>query len=82
MLPKMRYRLGLDIGSTSIGWCLLRLNPSDEPIAIIRMGVRIFSDGRNPKDGSSRWRSPVGRRAKCAADATDCSSVRNGCCLR
>lgn len=53
MLPKMRYRLGLDIGSTSIGWCLLRLNPSDEPIAIIRMGVRIFSDGRNPKDGSS-----------------------------
>lgn len=53
MLPKMRYRLGLDIGSTSIGWCLLRLNPVDEPIAIIRMGVRIFSDGRNPKDGSS-----------------------------
>lgn len=53
MLPKMRYRLALDIGSTSIGWCLIRLNTRDEPIAIIRMGVRIFSDGRNPKDGSS-----------------------------
>ena len=53
MLPKMRYRLGLDIGSTSIGWCLIRLNIADEPTAIIRMGVRIFSDGRNPKDGSS-----------------------------
>ena len=53
MLPRMRYRLGLDIGSTSIGWCLLRLNSTDDPIAIIRMGVRIFSDGRNPKDGSS-----------------------------
>lgn len=53
MLPKMRYRLALDIGSTSIGWCLIRLNSRDEPIAIIRMGVRIFSDGRNPKDGSS-----------------------------
>lgn len=53
MLPKMRYRLGLDIGSTSIGWCLVRLNADDDPVAIIRMGVRIFSDGRNPKDGSS-----------------------------
>lgn len=53
MLPKMRYRLGLDIGSTSIGWCMIRLNQADEPVAIIRMGVRIFSDGRNPKDGSS-----------------------------
>lgn len=53
MLSKMRYRLGLDIGSTSIGWCLIRLNTHGEPIAIIRMGVRIFSDGRNPKDGSS-----------------------------
>jgi CRISPR-associated endonuclease Csn1 len=49
----MRYRLALDIGSTSIGWCLLRLDADDKPIAIIRMGVRIFSDGRNPKDGTS-----------------------------
>lgn len=53
MLGKMRYRLALDMGSTSIGWCLIRLNGVDEPVAIIRMGVRIFSDGRNPKDGSS-----------------------------
>ncbi|MBI3562745.1 MAG: type II CRISPR RNA-guided endonuclease Cas9 [Gammaproteobacteria bacterium] len=53
MLPKMRYRLALDLGSTSIGWCLIRLNSQQEPIAIIRMGVRIFSDGRNPKDGTS-----------------------------
>lgn len=53
MLPKMRYRLALDMGSTSIGCCLIRLNANDDPVAIIRMGVRIFSDGRNPKDGSS-----------------------------
>jgi len=53
MLPKMRYRLALDLGTTSIGWCLIRLNSQSEPIAIIRMGVRIFSDGRNPKDGTS-----------------------------
>lgn len=53
MLPKMQYRLGLDLGTTSIGWCLIRLNKNNDPIAIIRMGSRIFSDGRNPKDGSS-----------------------------
>ena len=53
MLPKMRYRLALDMGTSSIGWCLIRLNSSAEPIAIIRMGVRIFPDGRNPKDGTS-----------------------------
>ncbi len=53
MLPKLRYRLGLDIGTSSIGWCLLKINPDYQPEAIIKMGVRIFSDGRNPKDGSS-----------------------------
>ena len=53
MLPKMRYRLGLDLGPTSIGWCLIRLDAEDHPIAVIRMGSRIFSDGRNPKDSSS-----------------------------
>ena len=53
MLPKMRYRLGLDLGTTSIGWCMIRLDANEKPIAVIRMGVRIFPDGRNPKDGSS-----------------------------
>lgn len=53
MLPKAPYRLALDIGSTSIGWCLLRLDTCNQPKAILRMGVRIFPDGRNPKDGTS-----------------------------
>ena len=53
MLPKLQYRLALDIGTSSIGWCLLKISPDYQPQAIIRMGVRIFSDGRNPKDGSS-----------------------------
>jgi CRISPR-associated endonuclease Csn1 len=49
----MRYRLALDLGSTSLGWAMIRLAASDEPCAVIKTGVRIFSDGRNPKDGSS-----------------------------
>jgi CRISPR-associated endonuclease Csn1 len=53
MLPTMRYRLALDLGTTSIGWALIRLDAEQKPCAIIRMGVRIFPDGRNPKDGTS-----------------------------
>ena len=51
----MPYRLALDLGSTSIGWALVRLNRENPPapIAIIKAGARIFSDGRNPKDGAS-----------------------------
>ena len=54
-MPSMRYRLALDLGSTSLGWAMVRLaitEPST-PTAVIKAGVRIFSDGRNPKDGSS-----------------------------
>lgn len=49
----MRYRLALDLGSTSLGWAMIRLDASGNPCAVIRAGARIFSDGRNPKDGSS-----------------------------
>lgn len=52
-LRKMAYRLALDIGTTSIGWALFRLSDDCNPIAVIRAGVRIFGDGRNPKDGTS-----------------------------
>ncbi len=53
MAQRMRYRLALDLGSTSLGWAMIRLTANNEPCAIIKAGVRIFSDGRNPKDGSS-----------------------------
>ena len=54
-MTKMRYRLALDLGSTSLGWAMIRLNADNPPapVAMIKAGVRIFSDGRNPKDGSS-----------------------------
>lgn len=52
-MPAMRYRLALDLGSTSLGWAMLRLDSADKPSAVIKAGVRIFSDGRNPKDGTS-----------------------------
>jgi CRISPR-associated endonuclease Csn1 len=45
------YRLGLDLGTNSIGWAMLSLNQENQPHKILDAGVRIFSDGRNPKDG-------------------------------
>jgi CRISPR-associated endonuclease Csn1 len=49
----MRYRLGLDIGANSIGWCALELDDGGNPSHVLDTGVRIYPDGRNPKDGSS-----------------------------
>ncbi len=48
-VTKENYRLGIDMGSTSIGWCMLKLDSNDNPIDIIKMGVRIFPDGRDDK---------------------------------
>lgn len=45
----LKYRLGLDLGTNSIGWCMLRLNNYNESVAVIKSGVRIFHDGRNEK---------------------------------
>lgn len=46
---KLKYRLALDMGANSLGWCVYLLDDKDEPCAIKRLGSRIFSDGRDPK---------------------------------
>lgn len=45
----MKYRLGLDLGTNSIGWSIYSLDDENSPIKLEDLGVRIFSDGRNPK---------------------------------
>lgn len=45
----MTTRLGLDVGTNSIGWCLVDMNAD----RIIDLGSRIFSDGRESKSGES-----------------------------
>jgi CRISPR-associated endonuclease Csn1 len=47
------YRFGLDIGTNSIGWCVLALDEDHNPAIVVDLGSRIFSDGRNPKDKTS-----------------------------
>lgn len=43
------YRLGLDIGTNSIGWCVLALDANGNPDKIKDAGVRVFNDGRDVK---------------------------------
>ena len=51
------YRLGLDLGANSIGWCLIDLDQCGKAIGIRDSGVRIFSSselaGRDPKTRTS-----------------------------
>lgn len=52
MKKKLRYRLGIDLGTASIGTSLVELDgPENKPFPtnILHMGVRIFNDGRDPK---------------------------------
>lgn len=49
MAKNIDYRLGLDLGTNSIGWAVYSIDKDKKPNSLIDMGVRIFSDGRNPK---------------------------------
>lgn len=45
----MKYRLGLDMGATSIGWAIFDIDKKE----IVKTGVRIFDDGREDKSKAS-----------------------------
>lgn len=43
-----KYRLGIDIGSKSLGWAAVRLDEHGRPCGLLDIGVRLFPDGREP----------------------------------
>ena len=47
------YRLGLDLGTNSIGWFMVWLDEEGRPSGLGPGGVRVFPDGRDPKSGIS-----------------------------
>ena len=49
----MKYRLGLDVGTNSLGWSVLGLDGKGQPCRIAAAGARIFSEGRDPKSKST-----------------------------
>jgi len=44
----INYRLGLDVGTNSLGWCVLQIDKDKQPVSMLDWGVRIFDDGREP----------------------------------
>ena len=48
-----KYRLGLDLGTNSIGWAAVSLDDNGEPCGVLDMGVRIFPDGRDEQSKTS-----------------------------
>lgn len=63
----MNYRLGIDLGTNSLGWAAIQLKERSTetftPDPLLDMGVRIFPDARNPKDKSSNAAQRRGPRA-------------------
>ena len=53
MEENFQYKIGLDIGITSVGWAVLQNNSQDEPVRITDLGVRIFDVAENPKNGDA-----------------------------
>ena len=47
------YRLGIDVGSNSLGWFVVWLNDEGEATGLGPGGVRIYPDGRDPKSKES-----------------------------
>lgn len=47
------YRLGLDLGTNSIGWALVRLDEHGVPCGLLDFGAHIFHDGRDPTSQQS-----------------------------
>ena len=49
----MLYRLGLDVGIKSVGWCVLECDKNGEPKRIVALNSRIFDAAEVPKTGAS-----------------------------
>lgn len=47
------YRLGLDVGIKSVGWCVLECDENGEPIQINALNSRIFDVAEQPQTGAS-----------------------------
>lgn len=53
-MNKEKYILGLDVGISSVGWGLIKIDEDSNPYQILDVGVKIFSPGEVPKTGASK----------------------------
>lgn len=53
-MEKLNYRIGLDIGISSIGWCVIENDLESKPTKIVDLGVRIFSPAEINDNGKNK----------------------------
>ena len=74
------YGIGLDIGVASVGWAVVGLNGTGEPVGLHRLGVRIFDKAEQPKTGESlaapRRMARGMRRPSAPQGAAPCGRLR------
>ncbi|PJG85262.1 type II CRISPR RNA-guided endonuclease Cas9 [Conservatibacter flavescens] len=52
-ITELKYILGLDLGIASVGWAVVEIDPQENPISLIDLGVRTFEKAEVPKTGES-----------------------------
>lgn len=45
----MSYRFAFDLGSSSVGWCVYRIDENKRPVQMVKSGVRVFPDSMEAK---------------------------------
>ncbi len=60
------YTLGIDLGSNSIGWAIVKLDENDNPCGIEKVGVRVFEAGMKGQyeEGKEESRNKKRREAR------------------
>lgn len=74
------YGIGLDIGVASVGWAVVGLNGTGEPVGLHRLGVRIFDKAEQPKTAKAlprrgAWRAGM-RPPSAPQGAAPCGRLR------
>ncbi len=66
MSTPTKYILGIDIGTSSVGWAVVQTDEEDNPLEVINLGSRVFEAGLDSleKDGKGESRNAARRSAR------------------
>jgi len=67
-LAPQKYILGIDLGTSSVGWAVIKADENDNPAGILDLGVRIFRAGKEGdlERGQDESRNKKRREARLA----------------
>ena len=63
-MQKEKIAIGFDLGTTSVGWSIVKMNKENDLLEIIDMGVRLFNDPISSDSNVSTRREARGRRRR------------------